>query len=92
MATQARPVSVTGSGAVYAGFCVLRGFWINNSAAATITLYDNASAASGTILAQWVTTAANQDRGADFADGIRCDNGVYLNVSAGTVTGSVRLG
>lgn len=87
-----RPVNVTGTGAVYAGFCVLSGFWINNSAAATITLYDNASAASGTILAQWVTTAANQDRSFDSSAGIRCDNGIYLNVSAGTVTGSVRLG
>lgn len=92
MPAMARPVNVTGTGAVYAGFCVLRGFWISNSAAATITLYDNASAASGTVLAQWVTTAANQDKEFDFADGVRCDNGVYLNVSAGSVVGSVRLG
>ncbi len=91
MPAMARPVNVTGSGIVYSGFCVLRGFWINNSAAATITVYDN-TAASGTILAQWVTSAANQDKEFDFPDGVRCDNGIYLNVSAGTVTGSVRVG
>jgi hypothetical protein len=92
MATQARPISVTGSGIVYSGFCVLRGFWILASAtAATITLYDNTSA-SGLILAQWITTATNQDKEFDFQDGVRCDNGLYLNVSTGTLAGSVRLG
>jgi hypothetical protein len=44
------------------------------------------------VLAQWTTAGANADKSADFADGIRCASGVYVNVSAGTVTGNVRTG
>lgn len=69
----------------------LRGFWLVTSAAATVTIYDN-TAASGTILAQWTTAGANADKAFDFADGVRCTTGIYLSVSAGTVSGHVRTG
>lgn len=95
MAAQSRPIplAAAGSGVVYAGQCSLRGFWLLASAtAATVTLYDNALAASGTVLAQWVTTAVNQDKEFDINDGARCENGIYVSVSTGTVTGNVRIG
>lgn len=85
------PLAAASSGAAVTTPCTLRGFWLVTSGAATITIYDNASAASGTVLAQW-TTAGAADKEFDFSDGVRCASGVYVNVSAGTVTGSVRTG
>lgn len=86
------PLAAAGSGAVVANACTLRGFWLVTSAAATITIYDNASAASGTVLAQWTTAGANADKEFDYSDGVQCKNGIYVNVSAGNVTGHVRVG
>jgi hypothetical protein len=85
------PLAAAGSGAVVANTCTLRGFWLVTSAAAVITIYDNASAASGTVLAQWTGTVAG-DKEFDFADGVRCVNGIYVNVASGTVTGHIRIG
>lgn len=85
------PLAAAGSGTVYTGQAGFRGFWLVPSAtAATVTIYDN-TAASGTVLAQWTTTATNQDKAADFADGVRCEKGLYVQVSTGTVTGHVRI-
>lgn len=94
MSAPSRPyaLAAAGSGVVYAGQCTLRGFWLVTSAAATVTIYDNASAASGTVLAQWTTAGANADKSYDINDGARCENGIYVNVSAGNVTGNVRIG
>lgn len=69
----------------------LRGFWLVTSGAATVTIYDNTSA-SGTVLAQWTTAAANADKEFDFTDGVRCAIGIFVSASAGTVTGNVRIG
>lgn len=93
MSAQSTPIPLTAasSGAVVTGQGTLRGFWLVTSAAATVTLYDN-TAASGTVLAQWTTAGANADKGFDFSDGARFVTGVYVSVSAGTVTGSVRIG
>lgn len=93
MSAQSRPyaLAAASSGAVYTGQCSLRGFWIVTSAAATVTVYDN-TAASGTVLAQWTTAGANADKAADFSDGVRCEAGIYVQVSSGTVTGNVRVG
>lgn len=93
MATEARPygLAAASSGAVYTGQCTLRGFWLVTSAAATVTIYDN-TAASGLVMAQWTTSGAGQDKSLDISDGARCENGIYVQVSAGTVTGNVRIG
>jgi hypothetical protein len=93
MANQATAISLAAasSGAAYSGACSFRGFWLVTSAAATVTIYDGTSAA-GTVLAQWTTTATGQDKEFDFADGVRCEKGIYVNVSAGNVTGNVRVG
>lgn len=93
MAAQSRPISLAaaGSGTVYTGQCSLRGFWLVTSAAATVTIYDN-TAASGTVLAQWTTAGAAADKSFDINDGARCEIGIYVQVSSGTVTGNVRIG
>jgi len=89
--SRAVPLTGAGSGAVSSGPCTFRGFWLVTSAAATVTVYDN-TAASGTVLAQWTTAGANADKAFDVSDGVRCELGVYVQVSSGTVTGSVRIG
>lgn len=91
MTAQAQALNVTSTGPVVAGPCTYRGFWIQTSTGATVTLYDNASAASGTVLAVF-TNAAAGDRADDITDGVRCANGIYLQVSTGTVLGHVRVG
>lgn len=93
MLAQSRPIGVNaaGSGVVYTGPCTLRGFWLVTSGAATVTLYDGTTAA-GTVLAQWTTAGAGADRSMDIVGGARCELGIYVNVSAGTVTGNVRVG
>lgn len=92
MANQSTPVPVTGAGAVSAAPCTFRGYAITDTSGAnnTIKLYDNASAASGTVLASFVL-AANATRELDINDGCRCAKGIYLN-STGSVEGHVRIG
>lgn len=91
MAAQSRPVNITGTTqAMSAVPCTFRGFSIGSSAGATVTLYDNASAASGLVLAQF-TLAANGFQHVDIADGARCENGVYLSSTA-ACQGHVRIG
>ena len=92
MAAQSTAVPVTTTGAVYVGQCTLRGYAIASTAGATVVIYDNASAASGTILAQFVL-AAGADRQADISDGVRCQNGLFISVTAtGPVQGHIRVG
>lgn len=94
MAAQSTPIAVAaaGSGVIYGTACTLRGFWLVTSAAATVTLYDNASTNAGTVLAQWTTAGAGADKSFDINDGAHCTNGIYMQVSTGTVTGNVRIG
>ena len=91
MTNQSTAIPVTVTGAVSATPCTYRGFSIGSTAGATVTLYDNASAASGTILAQFTLAAAgwNSD---DITDGLRCAAGIYLSVTSGPVQGHVRVG
>lgn len=91
MTAQCRARNVTGSGTVHTGPCSYRGFYLNSGAAQTVTIYDN-TAASGTVLAQFTAAAAGEEHHESPPAGIRCDLGVFVNVSAGAVTGSVRIG
>lgn len=91
MTAMATPVNVTGSGIVNNGACTYRGFWFNSGAAQTVTIYDGTSAA-GTVLAQFTASAAGQPFSENVPDGLRCATGIYVNVSASTVAGSVRIG
>lgn len=60
-------------------------------AVATVRLYDNSSSASGTLL-DTIQLAANES-GSEWlsGNGLRFANGVYAQVVAGTVEGSVRI-
>lgn len=79
------------AGVIQAGPCIYRGVSIRDTSGAvnTVTLYDHASAASGTVVAVF-QLAANGDV-QDGPDGVRCVNGLFLQATAGIV-GSVRIG
>lgn len=96
MSGYARTVALTGSDqAVSARACIYRGYTVvetGASNAATVRIYDNASAASGTLIG-----AANLAAGgsADIAlvGGTWCENGIYVDLGGtGTVAGSIRIG
>lgn len=90
MTAQSRPKNVTGAGVVLASPCTFRGFTLTSVAGATVNIYDNASAASGTVVGCAII-GANGSAHIDIADGTRCENGLYLD-TAGTLVGSVRYG
>lgn len=89
MTAQARPINVTGTGIVFSGPCTYRGFSLFSTAGATVTIYDNTSAA-GTVLAKMVL-GANGASAHDITNGLRCDNGVHV-VATAAVEGHVRIG
>ncbi len=71
-----------------------RGFAVRETAgaAAVVRLWDNASAASGTVVEE-ITLAANESAREFYGDGgIKTSNGIYAQVVSGTVAGIVRTG
>jgi hypothetical protein len=90
MSAQATAKDMTTSGVVLAVRGTFRGLTLSSVAGATVTVYDNASAASGPVLASFVL-AANGFQHIDIADGVHVENGIYLNTTA-TVSGNVRFG
>jgi hypothetical protein len=92
MTAQAIAYNVTATAAVVAIPCTYRGLSIRDASGATNTvkLYDNASAASGTVLAAF-QLAANASALDSVPDGVRCANGIYLQAT-GAIEGSVRVG
>ncbi len=89
MTAPARPFNVTGTGTVFTGQGSFRGLTVFSTAGATVTVYDNTSAA-GTVLAKFVL-AATGDKHIDIADGARIENGVHL-VATAAIEGNVRIG
>lgn len=91
----ARAVALTGANqAVFAAPALFRGYSLREtggSAAATVRFYDNASAASGTLLATvTIPTGGSADV---LYDGVWAALGIYAQVSGtGVVEGSARLG
>jgi hypothetical protein len=53
----------------------------NGAAAATLTIYDNASAASGTVLAQIAVPGANLGVCQVFPTNIKASSGIYASIS-----------
>lgn len=93
MSNEATAYNVTATGAVVAFAAQLRGWSIRDTSGATNTvrLYDNASAASGTVLLT-VQLAANASvPPLCIDDGLRAVNGLYLSCT-GSVEGSVWVG
>lgn len=90
-----RSVALTGSDqAVRATAGAYRGYTVvetGGSSTATVRIYDNASAASGTLIGA-VNLAAGGS--ADVhCDPVWCENGIYVDVGGtGTVAGSIRIG
>lgn len=58
------------------------------SAQSTITVYDNASAASGNTICSFVV-AANTSWSHDFSDGVDCLNGITFTVAGTAAVGYV---
>lgn len=90
-----RSTALTGSDqAVRANPGIFRGFVAvetGGSSTATVRIYDNASAASGTLIG-----AANLAASGSVdvhCDPVWCENGIYVDLGgSGTVAGSVRIG
>lgn len=80
-----RKTARTGTGAVQATPGYYHGYVVTTAlSAAAITIYDNASAASGTVIDVIPPSAAAGTRGV-LATPVKCDNGVYASF-AGTGT------
>lgn len=75
----------TTSGVAFAGPCLLTGVLVITGGlkfpAVTVILYDNASAASGNVLAEFVVPAINNYGGRVWKDPVHCINGIYVTIS-----------
>lgn len=93
MSAAVTPIAVSGDTAVhtthgfYAGFCLRE----TASSTAVVRIYDNASAASGTII-DVISLAAGESARELYPRAVRVSNGIYVKVVSGTVEGSVRVG
>lgn len=73
---------ITADGAVYALPCKLWGLSLSPAAAASsIVVYDNASAASGTVLAKLSVAANTQTVNITFNQGVQAQFGLYVDIS-----------
>lgn len=88
-----RSLNVSADGAVQANAGAYMGFNFTETtglAGAHIRVYDNTSAASGTLL-ESVKLAAGESVSDWYGpNGIRCANGIYVDVVTGSVEGGVR--
>jgi len=91
-AASTNAVAVTVSAVVSATPKGYRGFSIRETAGApaVVSIYDNASTNSGTIIEQ-ISLLANESAREFYGDGgVTTVNGIYFSVVSGTVAGSVR--
>lgn len=94
MRATARSTALTGSNqaictdqATYAGFTIRE---TSGGAAAVVRIWDNASAASGTLLEE-ISLASGESAREFYAGGILATLGVYVQVVSGAVAGSIRV-
>jgi hypothetical protein len=78
---------ISATPAVYCGFSVRE----TAASTAVVRIWDNPSAASGTILEE-IALAAGESAREYYAAGIWAASGIYLQVVSGAVAGSVRVG
>lgn len=92
MAAQASAVPAA-AGVVVGGPCTLRGLSIRDTSNAvnTIKIYDNASAASGTILFSYQLAALAAVPPLSIDDGVRAVAGLFMTATGG-IEGSVWIG
>jgi hypothetical protein len=88
-------VALTGSDQVvravpagYGGFTVRE---TSGTATAVVRVYDNASAASGTLLDE-ISLLASESAREYYPDTIVAQAGIYVDVVSGAVAGSIRVG
>jgi len=80
--------ALSGTQAVYAGYSIRE----TAGAAARVRIWDNASAASGTILETIGLTGLASSWSWLGPEGLWAVNGIFVEVVAGTVEGSIRIG
>jgi len=91
-----RHIALTGSdqavsprAAIYSGYTVVE---TGGTDTATVRIYDNASAATGTLIGA-VNLAAGGSADLAVPAGQWCENGIYVDVAGdGAVAGSIRIG
>jgi len=78
---------------IYTGRGTLNGVVVNTDGtnAATLTLYDNTSA-SGNVLAQMIVAGADRTNALLFNLAVRCNNGIYADVTGTGATYTVYYG
>lgn len=75
----------TEGGVIFAKPCFYFGFTcVNSQTSFAVTLYDNASAGSGTEVEDYLTDANKQMEGHSHADPVVCSKGLYLSLGGGT--------
>ena len=90
----ARAVALTGSDQIVrATAAIFRGLTVHETAGSTavVRVYDNASGASGTVLAA-VSLGANESETIALTVGLYVDAGLFVDVVSGAVEGSVWVG
>lgn len=96
MARRVTPVALTGADQQIQAdtFASYHGFSIRETAGATATvrIYDNASANSGTLLDSIQLNANESAREWYGAEGIDASDGIRVDIVSGTVEGSIRVG
>jgi len=73
----------TADAAIYVGRGTLNAVTVltDGTNAATLTIYDNASAASGTVLYKSIVAGADLQKADVYNLAIRCVNGLYADIS-----------
>lgn len=85
IAATAADVAVLGSGAKVRGFCLTEA--AGTPAAASCIIRDGANASAEVVFS--LKFAASETKTAWFGDGITFDTGVFLDMVAGTIQGSI---
>lgn len=93
MGATPRAIALTGasqavctSQGIYAGFTIRE----TGGSTAVVRLWDNPSAASGTVLEE-ISLASGESARECYPAGIRAALGVYVQVVSGAVAGSIRM-
>jgi len=86
--------SITGDGVVSSGPCLLTGITLlAGTAASSLILYDNASAASGTVVWKMAiaasTNAGDASTSITFPSPVNCQNGIYVDWTGTAAIGFV---
>lgn len=88
--TSSGSLAVSAGAAIYARPAVIMGYSVTPAAAdAVLTVYDNATAASGTIVAQMTVKASTSTQVAVLTTGIWCNNGLFYTLTGASATALV---